>query len=172
MLLGPHHHVRGLAGGPHEAGQRGGVAETVHVVGDFREDAEPVRQIALPEFDLALKADGIGEVAVRLNPPPADERPSAGLDVPLDAGEQHRIDLLDLLVAPGLAGGEDEIGPLVEQVAHGAARGEGFIQSGLPGPQPDGIEMGVGDDVYRDACRHFISPVKHNSTQIRHLGEF
>ena len=64
-----------------------------------------------------------------------------------DAREEIGAQPLGLLVEPGLAAGEDELGVFVAAVGHRGHGRQRLVGAGLPGPEPHRVDVGVGDHV-------------------------
>ncbi len=149
MLLRTHHDVVLLAGFGHKLGQRRRVSEGIGVEGHLGKDAEALEEVLFAAGDLAAEADGAGRITIGLHPPAAGESPASRLHVPPEAPEQRPIVLLDLLVDPRLALGVDGVRVVVKPVAGAAAGGQRLVDPGLPGPEPDGVQVRMQDDVDR-----------------------
>ena len=147
VLLRPAKHVTGVAMRSEDVRKARCVAEAVDVVADRRRDPEPVAEIALPMRDLAVKPGFGRQVQVGLQELAAGDVPLPALDMLADALEQLGMQLLHLLVEPGLAAREDELRILVAPVGRRAHRGQRLVGSSLPGPQPDRVDVGVADHV-------------------------
>ena len=52
-----------------------------------------------------------------------------------------------MLIDRRLAADEGHLGKLVHQIEHGADGGNAFIEAFAPVPEPNGIKMGVADEV-------------------------
>ncbi len=154
MLLRTHRRIIALSRGMHVAGQGCRMPKAVDVVRHLWKNPEAIEEKAFADGDLPFDAEPAGEVAVRLHPPPAHECPASCRDMLPDAREKRGVGALDLPIAPGLAGGKDELREAVQQLAHRAARCQHLIQPRLPGPEPYRIDMGIGDNVYRDRWCH------------------
>ena len=106
-----------------------------------------------------MQAGGGGQVQVGLDELAAGDVPLAALDQAADAGEEVGADTLGLLVEPGLAAGEDEIGVFVAAVGHGGGGGQRLVGARLPGPEPHRVDVGVGDHVdAHAAAQPFTAP--------------
>ena len=154
VFLRAHHHVLRLAVLVHQTWQGGGVSERVYVVGRDGELAEAFLEVFLTQTDLLLQGKAAGQVAVGLYPPSADDLPASSLHERLDACEQFRVDGLDLVIHPRFASGENKFGVRVQAVTGAAAGSKGFVQSGGPWPEPDGIEVCIENemDVSHSSC--------------------
>src|SRR5206468_3041777 len=123
------------------------VAERVDVRAGRRDDAELLLQVALSVERLPHERFATGDVAVRLDPPAADDLEAPGVDVRADSLEQLRIALLHPGEEERGVAGEDELGKLVEPVDGGVEGGANFLVALGPLPQPHRIDVGVADHV-------------------------
>ena len=114
MRAGPHEAVGTEASLAKEGGEHGVVAEAVDVVADGRFDAKVLSKPALAEAAVGAEGVGCRKVAVGLDPPAVDDGPASGPDVAFDALKKRGVGGLDLLVDPGFAAGDDEVGVLVQ----------------------------------------------------------
>ena len=145
MLLRPPEDVAGVAVVGEYVGQARRMAEAVDVVADGRRHPEPVAEVTLPVDDLSAKTHFGRQVEVGLDELAAGDVPLPAFDEFPDAGEQIRANLLHLLVDPCLAAGEDELGVLIAAIGRRCHRRECLIRAGLPGPQPDRVDMRIAD---------------------------
>ncbi len=145
-----HHDVAVVPRGAEESGQRGAVAEAVHVVSGGDLDSQLFPRVADPDLHVLPERRREGQVAVGLEVPAADDRPPAGGDVSADALEEAGVERLDALVEPRVPAGEHDIGFRIEQVAGRPAGRERLADAGRPPPEPDRVEVGIADHVHRD----------------------
>ena len=94
------------------------------------------------------------QVHVGLEVVAADDVPAAGFHQGLHGGESGRIAPQDFLVDETLAADEGELGPLVHELDDGAHGGDGLGHALGAIPEPDGVEMGVADEVENGARGH------------------
>ena len=123
-----------------------GVAEGVHVDGHRGDHAELLLEVGKTRLDLTDKALARGDVAVGLNVPAAHDVPLPCGHQLLDAGEQGGIVGFGELIEQGLVVAEDIV-VLVGDLGGGV---EGSQRGGcalVPVPLPDGIQVGVTDEV-------------------------
>ena len=133
------------AGGGHDLGQGGGVAEGVGQPQLPALDAEALGEVPLAEDDLAHQRLARGQVAVGLHPHPAHRHELAGADPGGDAGEQLRVALLDPGQVLGRRAHEAVVGERFHQ-RDGGGECAGALADGLPqGPQPGRVDVGVAD---------------------------
>ena len=71
--------------------------------------------------------------------------------------------LLDALVQPRVAAGEDHVGLVVEQVAGRPAGRERLADPCRPAPEPDRVEVGVADHVHGDHGSHLTRARRRTS---------
>ena len=109
--------------------------------------AEARFEIALPVGILAHECLGTREVRIGLDVCAAHDIPATGFDHPFDAGKGRGVVFLDMLINRRLAPDEGHLGKLVHQVEHGADGVDAFVEALAAVPEPDGIEMGVTDEV-------------------------
>ena len=135
----------GDAGLAHQLRELGGVAEDVGVPELRAVAAELAREEALAVEELTRERLAAREVAVGLDPRPADRDPAAGGDRLADALEQRRGAIAQPGVVLRLRVGEDVLGIVVEQPQL-CGRGADQLAVGLlERPQPGGVEVGVAD---------------------------
>src|SRR4051812_30054913 len=84
--------------------QSRGVTEAIDVEADARKHPKLGFEVALPIKSLTDKGFTAGDVAVRLNPPTADDLPAAFGDALLNLGEHSGVGLFDPLVKGGGTG--------------------------------------------------------------------
>ena len=152
--LGPHVDVHLVASKPQDLGQAAAVAERIEVVGDAGRGPELLPEIAPAFGDRPDERLGPGQVDVGLDEPAAGDRPAAGPDVAADGLEERRVQPLDRLVEDGLVVAEDEVRMFVEDVG-GVPKGrQRFRRPLIPPPLPNGIEVRVTYEVYRQIRGH------------------
>ena len=123
------------------------MAEGVEVDGGRGAQAELLGKIFPPGQDVADKGFSRRHVAVGLKIPAAHNAPAAGLHQALDVGKEGGVVLLHPGVEKGLIMIEDEVGILVQNLHRRAEGREGFGTALLPPPEPDGVKMGVCDQM-------------------------
>ena len=99
-------------------------------------------QLHLPDDGLAR-----GHVAVGLKIPSAHDAPLPGAHQPANAGEQLRLVFLNPAIEQRLVVAEHEVVEFLAEVRRGAERGNRRRRALLPLPLPDGIDMGVADQM-------------------------
>ncbi len=146
-LLRPHVNVHGISRGREDLRQAGAVSEGIEVVGDDGRDAERLPEEAPALGNLADDRLGARQVDVGLNVPAAGDVPASGADEPADLLEERRVELADPAIENRLVVVEDELGVRVEELDRGSEGGERLGAPFLPAPLPDGVEVGVCDQV-------------------------
>jgi hypothetical protein len=136
------------------------VAERVEVRADGRRDPERLAQVPLAVERLAHERLAGRDVAVRLDPPAADDLEPAARDVLADPLEELRVALLHPLEEERRVAGEDEARVLVEPVDRGLEGRPHLLVALRPLPQPHRVDVRVADHV--DPPGH--SPAAHAST--------
>jgi hypothetical protein len=135
-----------------------GVAEGIEVDGRPGLDPELLGEIALAEQDLADERLAARHVAVGLDVPAAHDVPFPLPDEPADPAEQGRLVLLDPFVEDGLVVAEDEPGMFLAKFGGLTEGRQGLPRAFLPLPEPDRVEVGVGDEVDLGLPCHRASP--------------
>ena len=123
------------------------MAEGISLPAALDGEAEVFAEVAQADLVVAAEHLALEQVGVGLDPGPADDLPPAGADHGLDAGVGRGIGAAHMLVDRGLAADEGQVGLGVQQVEHRPAGGHALVEALAGIPEPDGIEMGVGDDV-------------------------
>src|SRR5690606_18365643 len=156
---GPHEDVVVEASLLQKLRQHRGVAERVHVVADLGRDAELLEEVALPVERLPHERFTAGDVAVGLQPPPADDLPaSIGHALP-DALEHLGVVPLGPGVEHRRARDEREVVRLVEAVERAPEAGDDLVEALGPAPQPHRVYVSVADHVHATAggaCRRIL----------------
>ena len=119
---------------------------------DFHIDVETIAEIPLAVQGLPDKALAGRQIAVWLQPPAVDDRPSPGADEAADARKQRGVEFLNPTIDRRLAARENHAGTVFEQVHGGPAGSDGFRAPFRPAPEPDRIEMRVTDHVQSRQC--------------------
>ena len=135
------------AAGGEDLGQAGGVSERIGRPGNARGFAEAAFEILLAVEEMTGEGFGVGEIGVGLDDRSADGIPPPRFHILFDAGEGGGIGAFDMLVNNRFAADEGEFFVLVHEIENGAAGDDAFVQAFAPVPEPDGIEMGVGDEM-------------------------
>lgn len=84
---------------------------------------------------------------VRLNPVAADDAPASFFDQFTDSLEQFWVCVFEMVVEVGFASIERQIGEIVQKLDHGTACPQAFIESFLPIPVPDRIQMRIRQEM-------------------------
>jgi hypothetical protein len=124
-----------------------GVSKRVEVGGGLDVDPEFFPEISFSEKDLPDQGLSAGHVAVRLEEPPSQDVPATRLDQPLDPFKEGGLVVLDPLVKEGFVVTEDEILPPLAEIGGRPEGGQGFARAFRPFPKPDGVQMGVADEM-------------------------
>jgi len=132
------------------------VAERVRRPRHRRSHAQRALEVAETALELPHEHLGRRQIGVGLHEVAADDIPAALRHLGADARECLRVGALDVFVDRRLAAHEGQLRKLVHQIQHGPARAEAFVQPLAPIPQPDRIEVGVGDDVKAGHARGSI----------------
>jgi hypothetical protein len=156
------------ATGGENLGQSGSVAERIRLPAALHLHAEIFTEIAQAYIVVPAEGFAIEEIGVRLDPRAAHGIPAAGADFFENAGERCRVSAADVLVDGGLAADEGEIGVRIHQIQDGAAGRDAFVEALTVVPQPDRIEMGVGDDVDDEFFHGVDDRGKQNSSGVNH----
>jgi len=141
------------AGSSEDVRQTAAVAEGIRRPRDARDAAKALLKVMLSAGEVAQKCLGGREVGVGLDVRAADDLPAPGADGALDAAEGDRVVLFDVLIHGGFAADESEVGKFVHEIEHGAAGGDAFVETFAPIPEPDRVEVGVGDEVDGEGSR-------------------
>src|SRR5215217_944724 len=123
------------------------VAEGVEVRARRRGDAELLLQVALPVQRLADERLAARDVAVRLDPPPADDLEPAVGDARADLLEQLWVALLHPCEEERRVHREDELGVLVEALDRRPEGRPHLLIALWPLPQPHRIDVRIADHV-------------------------
>jgi len=140
-----HHHIILLPRRCHVIGKSRGMSKRIDVESDFGKESKTRSEIVAAELDLLLERKAAGKVAVGLNPPASDDFPPAFLNKFFDARKQLRFHAFNGAINPGLATRKDQVGMTLQKIAGRATSAEQFIESRLPGPEPDRIDVSVED---------------------------
>ena len=123
------------------------MAERIRRPCDQRFDAKLLLEIFAADGELAEEIDGGRHVLVRLDPSAADGAPASCRHKFLDTSKEAWIGLLDVVVDGGFAAVEGEFRKAVHELDDRAAGFDAFVEAFMLVPEPDGIEMGVRQDV-------------------------
>ena len=129
----------------HELRELAGVAEDVGLPELRASPAELALEEALAVQELAGERLARGQVAVGLDPRPADRRPLAARDALADVVPERRVVLADPRVVLGLRGAEDVLGVLVHEPHLRRERPLRLAPALLERPEPGGVEVRVAD---------------------------
>ena len=126
-----------------------GMAERIHIVADtgLPRVAEGLLVEGAGKQGLTEQALSRGQVAIGLLDPSAHRLPATGADEFPDLAEERGVGLLRPPVGAGGRPGEFESG-ILRRAVHGRTHGgQHFGHSIAQRPEPDGIEMALGNDM-------------------------
>ena len=143
------------AGAAHDLRQLAVVAEHVGVPEHARAAAELALEEALAVHELAHERLAGGQVAVGLDPRPADREPLPGGDALADPRPEPGRAVADPRVLLGLRAGEAVVGVALHEAQLGGERPHALAEGLLQRPQPRRVDVGVADggDLVRPASR-------------------
>ncbi len=90
------------------------------------------------------------KIRIGLDVGSSDHIPAAFLDELLDPGKRLGIVFLNVLVNGSFSPNESQLGILVHEIDDRPDRGDSFIQTLPPIPEPNGIEMSIGQQMEND----------------------
>jgi hypothetical protein len=158
VRAGPHEDVRVDARPAQQFRQRGVVPEGVDVAADGRGDVELLPQVALGVQRLPDERLAAGQVAVRLDPPAADDLPAPVRDPLGDRVEQVRVVLLHPRQVQHRVTGEHELGVLAHALDGGGEGRSHLLVALRPLPEPHRVDVRVPDHVQRTLRCHPLRP--------------
>ena len=133
------------AGAAHDLRQLAVVAEHVGVPEHARAAAELALEEALAVDELAHERLAGGQVAVGLDPRPADREPLPGGDALADPRPEPGRAVADPRVLLGLRAGEAVVGVALHEPQLGRERPHALAEGLLQRPQPRRVDVGVAD---------------------------
>src|SRR5581483_7907966 len=166
LRLRPQEDIRVHALAAQDLRQRRVVAERVEVRAGRRGDAEAVEQVALAVEALPDERLTGRDVAVRLDPPAADDLPAAAGDVLANTGEELGVALLDPLQEEHGGVREDEVRVLVEPVERGRERRAHLLVALRPLPEPHRVDVRVPDHVEAPARLRHVAAQRSTSSRM------
>ena len=110
-------------------------------------NAKLLLEIFAADGELAEEIDRVRHVLVWLDPAAADGTPPFGRHKLFDSRKEAWIGLLDVVIDGGFAAVEREFGEAIHEFDDGTAGLDAFVEAFMLVPEPDGIEMGVRQDV-------------------------
>ena len=110
-------------------------------------NAKLLLEIFAADAELTKKINRVWHVLVRLDPSAADGAPTSCRHKFFYTSEKARIGLLNMVVDGGFATVEREFGEAIHEFDDRAAGLDAFVEAFMLVPEPDGIKMGVRQDV-------------------------
>ena len=135
------------AGGTKNIGQPGGMTKGVGLPRHFGTLAEACLKVTACRRELPREGFRSCEIGIRLNEGSPHHIPPALTNLCHNTGKGCGIELFNVLVDRGFPANECQVFKFIHQIEDRPDGGNAFREPLAPIPQPDGIEVGVGEKV-------------------------